>query len=141
MLYTLGYASYTQSAFIEQLAALGVHTLVDVRESPRSRKPGFGGAALQRRLAEHGIDYVHLRSLGAPRPLRDALAASGDREAFLRDYAAHAAQQDEIERLAALAREGVVAAMCLETDPALCHRSVLAAIVKERWPGIEVVVR
>jgi uncharacterized protein (DUF488 family) len=141
MLLTLGYGSYTQTSFIEALRSLGVQTLVDVRESPRSRKPGFAGRALDRRLAEHGIAYVHVRELGAPPALREELRRCGDHAAFLAAYDRHLdAQEDAVSRLADLAREATVAAMCLETDPARCHRSILAARVRGRWPELEVVV-
>jgi uncharacterized protein (DUF488 family) len=141
VLLTIGYGGYTQTAFIDALVAAGVETLADVRQSPRSRKPGFSGGPLARRLAERGIRYLHLPELGAPPALRQALAGGLDFASFLAAYREHASAQTEaLERLAALARDGVVAATCLETDPALCHRGVLATIVRERWPEIEVVV-
>jgi uncharacterized protein (DUF488 family) len=119
-----------------------VQLLVDVRESPRSRKPGFAGAALARRLAARGIDYLHLRELGAPPALREELRRTGDIAAFLAAYAAHLEQQAEaLQRLASLAATATVAVMCLETDPSRCHRSVVARYLRERWPAVEVVVR
>jgi hypothetical protein len=51
--------------------------LIDVRDVPLSRKPGFSKSALQANLEAHGIAYVHLKGLGDPKPGREA--ASGVR--------------------------------------------------------------
>ncbi|PPJ18215.1 hypothetical protein C5E45_10195 [Nocardia nova] len=43
------------------LAEAGVATVVDVRLTPISRKPGLSKTKLSAALAEAGIRYVHLR--------------------------------------------------------------------------------
>ncbi|MDR1430587.1 MAG: DUF488 domain-containing protein, partial [Propionibacteriaceae bacterium] len=45
--------------------------LVDVRQTPISRKRGLSKTALGAALSEAGIDYIHLRELGNPRDNRD----------------------------------------------------------------------
>lgn len=64
---SVGYQGF-QSAdeFADRVAAAGVERVIDVRELPVSRKRGFGRRLLSLRLAESGIDYVHMGELGNP---------------------------------------------------------------------------
>jgi uncharacterized protein (DUF488 family) len=78
MLFTLGYEGLNVDTYIAALKLHDIHTLVDVRELPLSRKKGFSKNVLAARLDAEGIGYLHLRSLGAPRPIRHALRADGD---------------------------------------------------------------
>ena len=48
-LYTLGYEARILAEFLDRLAQAGVSRLVDVRESPRSRRPGFSKTKLRKR--------------------------------------------------------------------------------------------
>src|SRR4051794_20880305 len=69
---TIGYERETQSQVISRLQAAGVEVLIDVRAVAASRRAGFSKTLLAASLAEAGIDYVHLRQLGTPKPGRDA---------------------------------------------------------------------
>jgi hypothetical protein len=62
-------------AFAELLSA-GVERLVDVRELPLSRRRGFSKTALSDALRAAGIDYVHVKALGTPKPNRERYWAS-----------------------------------------------------------------
>lgn len=134
--HTAGYAGRRVEAFVPWLAAQGIALLVDVRHAPWSRNPGFRGAALARSLAAHGMDYLHLPELGAPPDLR-ALAAAGEYDRFFQAYREHAmARADVLDRLATLLLERPGCLLCLEADPARCHRSALAELLLARCPAL-----
>ena len=65
-LFTIGYEKARQADVVATLAAAGVKTLIDVRDRPISRRPGFSKRQLAAALEEAGIDYVGLRALGTP---------------------------------------------------------------------------
>ena len=128
---TIGYQGASAGAFVQALAEAGVDTLVDVRAVAWSRRPEFSRGALEARLAAAGITYRHEPRLGAPKPLREQ-ARSGERQAFAADYAAHLAEQDPVlERLLA-DLPGTAALMCMERDPADCHRRLVAEALEQR---------
>jgi len=72
-LYTIGYEGKAVQGFVEDLVRNGIEVLVDVRELPVSRKPGFSKSKLREQVASSGIDYLHLRSLGSPRRFKSVL--------------------------------------------------------------------
>jgi len=131
VIHTIGYENRTPAGLIETLRAAGVATLVDVRALANSRKPGFAKRALSEALAGAGITYVHEKLLGTPADGRAAVRAGRPgvmREIFL-TYMRGAEQQDALARLAARARGEAVCLLCLEADPAHCHRTLVAEAV------------
>ena len=136
--YTIGYEATTMAEFIAALQRAGVERVIDVRALPLSRRPGFSKNMLAASLKEAGIDYVHLKQLGTPKPGRDAarkgdvatLRAVYDNQLGLPEAQAQAAQ------MRALAAEKPSALLCFERDPAHCHRALLLAAEGE---GAEVV--
>ena len=126
-LYTIGYEGVAQADLIAALEAAGVRRLIDVRQLPLSRRPGFSKTPLRSALAEHGIDYVHLKALGTPPEGREA-ARRGRHEEMARIYRATLADPAamvEAERMKALAVEAPSALLCFERAPAHCHRQLL----------------
>jgi uncharacterized protein (DUF488 family) len=126
-LYTIGYEGVAQADLIAALAAAGVTRLIDVRQLPLSRRPGFSKTPLRLALAGHGIDYVHLKALGTPPEGREA-ARRGRHEEMARIYRATLADpaaMAEAERMKALATEAPSALLCFEREPAHCHRQLL----------------
>ncbi len=65
-LYTIGYEGRAVEDFIEDLRFADVEVLVDVRELPHSRRPGFSKSKLSEHVSRAGLEYLHLRSLGSP---------------------------------------------------------------------------
>jgi uncharacterized protein (DUF488 family) len=124
-IYTIGYEGATLATVISTLKAAEIKTLIDVREMPVSRKPGFSKIAFAAALRAAGFEYVHLRRLGNPKPNRHLR----DRHQFEMVFKAHlngdAAKRElaEAERLAAGARACL---MCFEADAADCHRTIVA---------------
>lgn len=133
VLHTIGYQGATPEVFLAQLRRHGVTLLVDVRNAARSRKAGFAKGRLSAALEEAGVSYEHWKALGAPAALRRALAASGDRGAFLADYEALLVEREDVlERLAARLEGEVGCLMCFEREAEACHRARVAARLVER---------
>ena len=128
-IYTIGYEGATQAEVIAALKRAGVQRLIDVRQLPLSRRPGFSKSQLAASLAEHGIEYVHLKALGTPKPGRDA-AKKGDRATLEAVYAGQLElpeAQVQAARMRELAAEKPSALLCYERDPSVCHRTLLLA--------------
>ncbi|MET0397701.1 MAG: DUF488 domain-containing protein [Longimicrobiaceae bacterium] len=138
---TIGYEDATVQRLLDALQGAGVDLLVDVRAVANSRRPGFSKSRLAENLGTVGIEYLHLRALGTPAEGRAAARAGRHDElrAVFTEHMATPAAQDELETLAGLVRAGRrVCLLCLEADPAHCHRSMVASALAERVP-IEVV--
>ncbi|WP_189091168.1 DUF488 domain-containing protein [Deinococcus ruber] len=131
-LYTIGYEGVALDALIGTLKQAGVRLLVDTRERAQSRRPGFSKTALSSALAQGGVGYLHLRALGTPPAVRKDYKMTHDFASLKRGYLAHLATQGEtLEELGRLAARETVALLCYEADPADCHRSLIAARLRE----------
>lgn len=142
-LWTIGYERLPPDALVAELSAAGVERVLDVRYRPQSRRPGMSKTKLALRLARHGIAYEHRREFGTPpdiRPLFRSGATQRAREEF-RPYLEETAA-GELDALAAeLSRRGAprTALLCLEAEPAHCHRRVVAEQLRRRAPRLRVV--
>ena len=132
---TVGYEQATLDALLGTLKAAGVELLVDVRAVAASRRPGFSKRQLAAGAEAAGIGYLHLRGLGTPAEGRLA-ARSGHPERMRAIFEAHLATpgaQEELKELARLVASGRrVCLLCLERNPAHCHRSIVAEALRER---------
>jgi Domain of unknown function DUF488 len=79
-IYSVGYEGMTARALVDSLVGARVATLVDVRLTPASRKPGFSRKALTAALDVAGIDYVHEPDLGNPPDNRDSFRTGDGNE-------------------------------------------------------------
>ncbi|HEX9667989.1 MAG TPA: DUF488 domain-containing protein [Thermoanaerobaculia bacterium] len=125
---TIGYAGTSLAGFIDALAGEGVRTLVDVRAVPASRRPAFSKRALARALGTAGIAYRHLPALGNPAEGR-AAARQGRIADYRRIFAARLGEpsaRDALAEIAGLMDEAYPCLLCLEYDPARCHRMMVA---------------
>jgi uncharacterized protein (DUF488 family) len=141
--FTVGHSTLPIDKFIATLAAYGIEQLVDVRTVPRSRRnPQFGADALRSSLAEGGISYVPLGTLGGLRKPRADSPNAGWRNQSFRGYADYmqtAEFAEGLERLIALAAERRTAIMCAEAVPWRCHRSLVAdALIVRGIPVVEI---
>lgn len=138
-IFTIGYEGATVPEFLAALAAAGVRQVIDVRQLPLSRRPGFSKTPLAAALGEAGVGYVHLRALGTPKPGRDA-AKKGDRATLERVYAGQLdlpEAQAEAAKMLDLAAGQPSALLCFERDPHVCHRTLLLAAVGEGWEVVD----
>ncbi|MDK9720447.1 MAG: DUF488 domain-containing protein [Rhodospirillales bacterium] len=134
---TIGYEGASLEDFIATLLLANIQTLIDVRELPISRRPGFAKVALSRALEKVGINYVHLKGLGDPKEGREA-ARSNNYEKFFRIFSKHlrtpAAKCDLGEAARIMARGGACL-MCYERDPDACHRKLVAQEICDTIPA------
>jgi len=122
-LLTIGYEGRTVRDLLAVLKQAKVERVVDVRQLPLSRKPGFSKSALAEFLTSHGIEYVGFPKLGTPAAIRNHYKQSGDLARLKRDYLVYLGTQGpEIAALRELAAQGGCALLCYERDPAKCHR-------------------
>lgn len=132
-LFTIGYERAAMGEFLATLRSAGIGMVVDVRDVPFSRKPGFSKKALAQHLEQAGIGYRHLGALGTPKPGRDA-AHRGDRAVFegiMQERLNGAEAQIALAQVAELAASVPTCLLCFERDPAACHRTMIAAAVAE----------
>ena len=139
-LFTVGYQGQGADALSDSIAAAGVTTLVDVRDLPFSRKRGFSKTALAALLSASGVEYVHERRLGNPKPLRDHVKSGGDWGWFADAFRERLAVADDAldSVLAIIERGEVVCLLCFEADASRCHKSLIADALAERGDGLTV---
>ncbi len=115
-IYTIGHGDRTLPEFTVCLRSFGIHTVVDVRSWPRSRRqPQFDREALEPALTSAGFLYRFLgRELGGFRST--GYEAHMETDLF----------REGLRRLEALAKEAVTVFLCAERDPAGCHRRHIA---------------
>lgn len=138
---SVGYERYGDNReFAARLAEAGVERLVDVREAPISRRRGFAKSALAAALNEAGIEYEHVGELGNPKAIRDVYKA-GDPDEGRARYADYLLghRRDALESLVPKLHEKRTALMCLEQDPARCHRTVIIEALRDEL-GLELEV-
>jgi uncharacterized protein (DUF488 family) len=123
----MGYEGREIDEFVDRLKQYKITRLIDVRETPLSRKKGFSKTALGERLTQEGIEYIHIKALGCPTPIRNKVKADGDYNWFAKAYSQYLA--DNIELVAGIRpyiSDGNVCLMCFERDHEKCHRSIIA---------------
>ena len=126
-LFTIGYEQTPPKAVLDELEHAGVKLLVDVRAVTSSRRPGFSKNQLAAGLDERGISYLHLKALGTPSEGR-AAARAGRHADLERIYAGQLELPEAMAQgalMLELAREKPSALLCMEREPAHCHRTLL----------------
>lgn len=130
--FTIGYEGLDIDAFMSLLAEHGIDTIVDVRELPLSRKPGFSKKALTNILNISGREYVHMVDLGCPKLVRDRYREDGNWKRYTEGFLKYLKTQDDaIVELSTLAATSNCALLCYEADSNFCHRSMVANAVKD----------
>lgn len=127
-LFTIGYEGRAQHDVLALLDEANVERLVDVRIRAQSRKPGLSKSSLAAGLGEIGIEYLHLRDLGTPLPIRAEFRANNleiARAQYLAYLREDPAARSALASLLACAREKRTAILCFEMDPRTCHRRVI----------------
>jgi len=131
---TIGYENQTLAGVIGTLKDAGIDLLIDIRDAPISRKPGFSKKMFGASLEEAGIRYWHVRALGTPKPGRDA-ARRGDKAAFHAIYDKQFNSEDAQLAFAEVlhaARNTRACLLCYEEDHSKCHRDIVANAMAER---------
>jgi uncharacterized protein (DUF488 family) len=129
-MFTLGHSDRSREEFLDCLASFGVVTVADVRSWPVSRRhPQFSRDELEPALAAVGVRYRYLgRELG------------GYRSGGYEDHVGTSLFREGLSRLAAMAKDGPLAIVCAERDPADCHRRFISEALAERGYRIRHIV-
>ncbi|MEO6784889.1 MAG: DUF488 domain-containing protein [Chthoniobacteraceae bacterium] len=134
--FTIGYESLKPARFIDLLKRSRVEVLVDVRELPISRKPGFAKNALVDLLAKNGIEYLHAPEFGCPRDVRHAYRESGDWTKYTREFMRYlTTRETALAHFAEFVTERRCCLLCLEEDFNFCHRKYVAEEIADRVLG------
>ena len=124
--WTIGYEGHSPESLVATLRDAGVRLLVDVRDLPLSRRPGFSKKALAEAVEGGGIAYSNIRALGAPKPIRAPYKAGESFATFQARYRKHlAGQEAALADLIEQAKGTPTALLCYEADPAACHRGIM----------------
>lgn len=134
---TIGYENLLPAELLTELRHAGVRRLIDVRFRPQSRRAGMSKIRLAELLESHGIAYEHRRELGTPADIRP-LFHQGRLEEAARAYTEHVTTHapHALDELAEeLDTAPPTALLCLEADPAGCHRRVITDQLAQRRGG------
>lgn len=131
---TIGYEADTLPNVISRLRAAHVDVVIDVRAVAASRRAGFSKTILRNSLEADGIDYVHLRDLGTPKPGRDAARKGriAEMEAIFAEHMATPEAQDALAQAVQIIQARHAALLCFEACASGCHRRVVADLVQQQ---------
>lgn len=143
-IWTVGYEQLLPDALVAELRAAGIERLIDVRYRPQSRRAGMSKTKLGLLLGEHRIAYEHRRALGTPPDIRidykQGRQAQGHErmERWVEEEVGPSTALDALADEITAPGAARTVLMCLEADPAICHRRVLVERLAERVPGLVV---
>jgi len=133
-LYSIGYEKTLLKDVLATLTGAGVATLIDVRDRPISRRPGFSKRQLAAAIEDAGMRYVHLAALGTP-PEGRLANRRRDWERFWRiveEKLACPEAELDLRKAAELAAEAPSCLLCYEGDWRVCHRRRIVEILAQR---------
>lgn len=144
---TIGVYGFDGESFLRRLRDADVRLLLDVRQRRGVRGPEYAWAnsrRLQAALARAGIAYEHHPELAPTTELRHVQYAEDDRRGvgkrsrrelsaeYRRRYIAEILDHADLAPIvSALPSTGTAALLCVEDDPAACHRSLIAQRLTE----------
>jgi uncharacterized protein (DUF488 family) len=133
-LYTIGYEKALLKDVLAALTKAGVATLIDVRDRPISRRPGFSKRQLAAAIEDAGMHYVHLKALGTP---PDGRLANRRREwdrfwAIVEEKLARPEAELDLHEALEIAEAAPSCLLCYEADWRVCHRRRIAEILVQR---------
>jgi uncharacterized protein (DUF488 family) len=131
---TIGYEKALLEDVISTLAASRVATLIDVRDRPISRRPGFSKRQLAAAIEEAGMRYVHLQALGTP---PEGRLANRRREwdrfwGIVEEKLARPEADLALQKAGEIAKAAPSCLLCYEADWQICHRHRIAEILARR---------
>jgi uncharacterized protein (DUF488 family) len=151
---TIGVYGFDASSFLEALDGADVGVLLDVRQrrGVRGREYAWANSLrLQTALAEAGVAYEHHRELAPTTELRQLQYREDAREGVGKRSRAKLAEEyrerylseildrvDLAEIVETLPPDRMSALLCVERDPAACHRSLIAQRMAEEY-GVSVI--
>jgi uncharacterized protein (DUF488 family) len=133
-LYSIGYEKATLGEVIAALHRAGVAVLLDVRDRPISRRPGFSKRQLMAAVEEAGMRYLHLAALGTPPEGRLANRRHHWQRfwAIVDDKLSRPEAELDLAAAAQIAATAPSCLICYEADWRCCHRARIAEILSRR---------
>ena len=129
-LFTVGHGTLSSDQFVPLVASAGIHSVVDVRSAPGSRRyPHFGRRAMEQWLPAAGVAYRWEPDLGGyRRPVEGSPNTALHHPSFrgYADYMATASFAAGLRHVLDEARTRPTAVMCAETLWWRCHRRLVA---------------
>ena len=145
---TIGVYGFDQATFLATLHDAGVTLLLDVRQRRGVRGPEYAwanSARIQAALVDAAIAYRHHKELAPSTELRHLQYAEDERQgvgkrsrvelapSYVRRYTEEILDRFDLGALVrSLPRDGASALMCVDREPAACHRSLVAARLARR---------
>ena len=135
LLYTIGYEKTLLKDVISTLATTRVATLIDIRDRPISRRPGFSKRQLAAAIEEAGMRYIHLQALGTP---PEGRLAGRRREwdrfwGIVEEKLARPEAELALLEAAEIAEAAPSCLLCYEAGWQICHRRRVAERLSERY--------
>jgi uncharacterized protein (DUF488 family) len=149
---TIGVYGFDRDSFLAALSDAGVDLLLDVRQRRGVRGSEYAwanAARLQEGLAAAGIGYSHLKELAPTTELRQLQYREDDRRGegkrsrtvlaaeYARLYEEQILDPLDLAPIVKWIGNSSAALLCVERDPEACHRSLIAARLRDEW-GFEV---
>jgi uncharacterized protein (DUF488 family) len=133
-LFTIGYEKALLEDVRATLAGAGVATLIDVRDRPISRRPGFSKRQLAAAIEDAGMRYVHLAAMGTP---PEGRLANRRREwerfwGIVEEKLARPEAELDLQMASEIANAAPSCLLCYEADWHVCHRRRIAEILAQR---------
>lgn len=123
-IHTIGHSTHTIDRFTELVLMHEISAVSDVRSDPYSRfNPQFNREVLQKELKRKGIAYVFLGKELGPRSDDPSCFMNGKVRYDL--FAKTGLFREGLERLRQGMESHLIALMCAEKDPIMCHRTIL----------------
>jgi len=134
LLYTIGYEKALLKDVVSTLAAARIATLIDVRDRPISRRPGFSKRQLAAAIEDAGMRYLHLQALGTP---PEGRLANRRREwdrfwGIVEEKLARPEAELALLEAGEIAQAAPSCLLCYEADWQICHRRRIAEILAQR---------
>jgi uncharacterized protein (DUF488 family) len=153
VLRTIGVYGFDHESFLRALKDSGVELLLDVRQRRGVRGSEYAWANAQRlqtALAEAGIDYTHLKELAPTTAMREAQYREDENRGigkrdrtvlspvYVELYTSEVLDQVDLEPVVRWIGQKQAALMCVERDADACHRSLIAARLRDEFGfGVE----
>jgi uncharacterized protein (DUF488 family) len=150
---TIGVYGFDRDSFLAALTDAGIDLLLDVRQRRGVRGSEYAWANAQRlraALTEAGIGYSHLKELAPTTEMRQLQYREDDRRGegkrsrtvlapeYARFYSELILDSVDLGPIVKWVGGSSAALLCVERDPEACHRSLIAARLRDEW-GFEVV--
>ena len=128
--FTIGYERMRVDELFLILKGAGVRCLVDVRVNPWSNVPDYCAATLEEKMDILGKEHRHLIRYVSVRELGNPFREENWKVKYLESLSS---KGKALEDLHDLILSCPTALLCYEKDPSDCHRSILSAVLQERY--------